>query len=304
MALVRLDLASGETEVLRKSQEVKIDPAYFSAAEPLAFPTEGGLTAHGLFYAPKNRDFVGPENERPPLLVLSHGGPTSAASSVFSYSVQFWTTRGFAVLDVDYGGSTGYGRDYRERLKGQWGIVDVADCINGAKYLVAQGLVDGKRMAIAGGSAGGYTTLCALTFYDTFQAGASYFGISDLEALVRDTHKFESRYLDGLIGVYPEERDTYIKRSPIHHTHKLNAPMIILQGLDDPVVPPNQAEMMFEAVRARELPVAYVAFPGEQHGFRKAENNQRALESELYFYSKVFGFNLADEIEPVEIENL
>ena len=303
-ALIHLDLATNSTTVLRASQEITIDAAYFSAAEPIEFPTEDGLTAHGFFYAPKNRDFVGPADEAPPLLVMSHGGPTSATSPVLRYKIQFWTSRGFAVLDVDYGGSTGYGRAYRERLKGQWGIVDVADCVNGAKYLVAQGLADGKRLAIDGGSAGGFTTLCALTFYDTFQAGASYYGVSDLEALAKDTHKFESRYLDGLIGPYPERRDIYLERSPIHHTDQLASPMIILQGLDDPVVPPNQAQMIFEAVRARELPVAYVTFPGEAHGFRKAENNQRALEAELYFYAQVFGFALADEIEPVEIENL
>jgi dipeptidyl aminopeptidase/acylaminoacyl peptidase len=302
--LVRLDLTNGETEVLRRSLEVTVDAAYFSAAKPIEFPTYGGLTAHGYFYPPKNRDFVGPLDEHPPLLVLSHGGPTSAASSVLSYRIQYWTTRGFAVLDVNYGGSTGYGRAYRERLKGQWGIVDVDDCVNGAKYLVAQGLVDGNRLAIAGGSAGGFTTLCALTFHDTFKAGASYFGVSDLEALAKDTHKFESRYLDGLVGDYPEQREIYIKRSPIHHTHLLACPMILLQGLDDPVVPPSQSQMMFEAVRARELPVAYITFAGEQHGFRKAENNQRALEAEFYFYSKVFGFDPADEIEPIEIENL
>ena len=302
--LVRLNLASGAVEVLRRSQEVTINPAYFSAAEPIEFPTGGGLTAYGFLYRPQNPDFVAPADERPPLLVLSHGGPTSSTSTFLSYRIQYWTTRGFAVLDVNYGGSTGYGRAYRERLKDQWGIVDVADCVNGAKYLVAQGLVDGNRLAIAGGSAGGYTTLCALTFDDTFQTGASYFGISDLEAMVTDTHKFESRYLDGLIAPYPERRDIYLERSPIYHTHLLNRPMILLQGLDDPIVPPNQAEMMFEAVRSRELPVAYVPFPGEQHGFRKAENNQRALEAEFYFYSKIFHFEPADPIEPVEIENL
>jgi dipeptidyl aminopeptidase/acylaminoacyl peptidase len=303
-ALIRLDLATGATEVLRQSFDVTIDAAYFSVAQAIEFPTEGGLTAHGFFYPPQNRDFVGPTSERPPLLVNSHGGPTGQASSVLKYRIQYWTTRGFAVLDVDYGGSTGYGRAYRERLKGQWGIVDVADCVNGAKYLVAQGLVDGKRLAIAGGSAGGFTTLAALTFHDTFTAGASYYGVSDLEALARDTHKFESRYLDGLVGPYPQRRDLYLERSPIYHTRQLACPILLLQGLDDPVVPPNQSELMFDAVREREIPVAYVAFPGEQHGFRKAENNQRALEAEYYFYAKIFGFEVADEIEPVEIENL
>jgi dipeptidyl aminopeptidase/acylaminoacyl peptidase len=218
--------------------------------------------------------------------------------------VQYWTSRGIAVLDVDYGGSTGLGRAYRQRLNGQWGVVDTTDCVNGAKYLVARGDVDEAHLAITGTSAGGYTTLCALTFHDLFKAGASHFGISDLETLAKDTHKFESRYADRLVGPYPERQDLYYARSPIHFTHKLSRPMILFQGLDDPVVPPAQAQTMFEAVRAKELPVAYVAFPGEQHGFRKAENSRRALEGELYFYSKIFGFELADPVEPVEIENL
>jgi len=208
------------------------------------------------------------------------------------------------VLDVNYGGSTGYGRVYRERLKGQWGIVDVVDCINGARYLVNQGLVDENCLAITGGSAGGYTTLCALTFHNTFKAGASYYGVSDLEALAKETHKFESRYLDSLVGPYPERRDIYLARSPIHHIDQLACPMILLQGLEDPVVPPNQAKMMYEAVLARELPVAYLTFPGEQHGFRKAENNKRALEAELYFYAQVFKFQPFETIEPIPIENL
>jgi dipeptidyl aminopeptidase/acylaminoacyl peptidase len=208
------------------------------------------------------------------------------------------------VLDVNYGGSTDYGREYRQRLNGNWGVVDVDDCANGARYLVEQGRVDGKRLAIRGGSAGGYTTLCALAFRDVFKAGASYYGISDLEALVRDTHKFESRYLDRLVGPYPERRDLYRERSPIHFADRLSCPMIFFQGLDDPVVPPNQAEAMVAALHAKGLPVAYLAFPGEQHGFRQAESIRRALEAELYFYSRVFGFELADPVEPVAIENL
>ena len=302
--LVKLDLTTGQIDVLRRARETTLDNAYFSAGRDLEFPTEGGLTAHGFFYPPTNRDYIGPSDERPPLLVMSHGGPTGATPAVLRYGIQYWTTRGFAVLDVNYGGSTGYGRTYRERLKGQWGIVDVADCINGARYLVDRGLVDGNRLAITGGSAGGYTTLCALTFHDTFKAGASHFGISDLEALAKDTHKFESHYLDGLVGPYPERREVYIARSPIHHTERLSCPMIILQGLDDPIVPPSQAQMMYEAVRARELPVAYLTFPGEQHGFVKAENNKRALEAELYFYSQVFKFKLSEAIEAIHIENL
>jgi dipeptidyl aminopeptidase/acylaminoacyl peptidase len=304
LEVVRLDLATHAVESLRRSREVTLDAGYISVAQPIEFPTEGGLTAHAFFYPPQNRDFSGPGGERPPLLVMSHGGPTSATYAELEYGLQYWTSRGFAVLDVNYGGSTGYGRAYRERLKGSWGIVDVADCVNAARYLVAEGLADPNRLAIRGGSAGGFATLCALTFYDTFKAGASYFGVSDLEALARDTHKFESRYLDGMVGPYPERRDLYLARSPIHHTRQLATPIILLQGLDDPVVPPNQAEMMLEAVRAREVPVAYVAFPGEQHGFVKAENNRRAREAELYFYSRIFNFEMAEPVEPVPIENL
>ena len=304
VALMELDLATGEVKVVRRVLEVAIDPAYFSIGQSVEFPTDQGLTAHGFYYPPKSRDLIGMPGELPPLLVLSHGGPTGATSPVLRYRIQYWTTRGFAVLDVDYGGSTGYGRAYRERLKGQWGIVDVADCVNGARYLVAQGVVDGNRLAIRGGSAGGYATLCAVTFYDLFAAGASYYGISDLEAMAKETHKFESRYLDGLIGPYPERRDLYISRSPIHHIERLNCPLILMQGLDDPVVPPNQSQMMFDALRSRGLPVAYLTFAGERHGFVKAENNKRALEAELYFYSRIFKFELAEEIEPVQIHNL
>jgi len=303
-SIVQLGLATQQIEVLRRSSEIAIDAGYLSIPRAIEFPTEHGLTAHAFFYGPKNRDYIAPTSERPPLLVISHGGPTGATSSTLNLTIQYWTSRGIAVLDVNYGGSTGYGRVYRQRLNGQWGVVDVDDCVNGARYLVERGEVDGNRLAIRGGSAGGYTTLSALTFRDIFKAGASYFGISDLEALAKDTHKFESRYLDRLIGLYPEQRDLYKERSPIHFTHRLSCPMIIFQGLEDKVVPPNQAEKMFEAVRAKGLPVAYLPFEGEQHGFRRAENIKRALDAELYFYSKVFGFELADPVEPVPIENL
>jgi dipeptidyl aminopeptidase/acylaminoacyl peptidase len=302
--VVSLDLTTHEFAILRRSREVSIDAGYLTQPLAVEFPTERGLTAHGYFYPPANCDFTAPEGEKPPLLVMSHGGPTSSSSSSLKYSIQYWTSRGIAVLDVNYGGSSGYGRAYRERLNGNWGIVDVEDCVNGARYLVDRGEVDGNRLAIRGGSAGGYTTLCALTFRDVFKAGASHYGIGDLEALAKDTHKFESRYLDHLIGPYPERRDLYIERSPIHFTDRLNCAMILFQGLEDKVVPPNQAEQMVEAVRAKKLPVAYLAFEGEQHGFRKAENIKRVLEAELYFYSKVFGFELADPVEPVHIENL
>jgi dipeptidyl aminopeptidase/acylaminoacyl peptidase len=303
-SVVSLNLATKKLEVLRRSREIAVDAGYLADPRAIEFPTEGGLTAYGHFYPPRNRDYAAPANEKPPLLVMSHGGPTSSSSASLKYSIQYWTSRGIAVLDVNYGGSSGYGRAYRERLKGQWGIVDVDDCVNGARYLVAGGEVDGNRLAIRGGSAGGYTTLCALTFRDAFKAGASHYGISDLEALARDTHKFESRYLDGLIGPYPERRDLYVERSPIHFTERLACPMILFQGLEDKVVPPNQAEKMVEAVRAKRLPVAYLTFEGEQHGFRKAENIKLVLEAELYFYSKVFNFELADPVEPVKIENL
>ena len=303
-SIVSLNLATRNLEVLRRSRETAVDAGYLAEPQAIEFPTKDALTAHGYFYPPRNRDYAASANEKPPLLVLSHGGPTSSSSASLKYAIQYWTSRGMAVLDVNYGGSSGYGRAYRERLNGNWGIVDVNDCINGARYLVEIGAADGDRLAIRGGSAGGYTTLCALTFRNAFKAGASHYGISDLEALARDTHKFESRYLDRLIGPYPERRDLYMERSPIHFTDRLNCPMILFQGLEDKVVPPNQAEKMVEAVRAKKLPVAYLTFEGEQHGFRKAENIKRVLEAELYFYSKVFGFEPADSIVPVEIENL
>src|SRR5690606_25478984 len=273
-----------------------------STPEPIEYPTDGGLTAHALFYRPANRDFTGPEGERPPLLVLSHGGPTGQTTSALNLEIQFWTSRGFAVVDVNYGGSTGYGREYRERLKGNWGIVDVADCVNAARYLAQQGEVDGERLATEGGSAGGYTTLCALTFTDVFSAGASYFGVADAAALARDTHKFESRYLDGLIGPYPEAEDLYRQRSPLYHADRISCPIILLQGLEDAVVPPAQAEAMVEALEANRIPHAYIPFEGEQHGFRKAENIRRSLDAVYYFYSRVFGFEPSGGVEPSPIK--
>ncbi len=303
-SIVLLDPAARRIKVLRRTSDIAIDPGYLSIAQEIEFPTEHNLTAHAFFYPPQNRDLAAPSGERPPLLVLSHGGPTAATSSAFNLEIQYWTSRGFAVLDVNYGGSTGYGRAYRQRLNGQWGVVDVDDCVNGARYLVEQGLVDEKRLGIRGGSAGGYTTLCALTFRNVFTAGASYFGVSDIEALDQDTHKFESRYDHSLIGPYPEQRDLYVARSPIHFADHISCPIILFQGLEDKVVPPNQSERMYEAVRAKGLPVAYLAFEGEQHGFRRAETIRRTLEAELYFYGKVWGFELADPVEPVQIENL
>ena len=308
-AVIEFDLATREFSVLRKSTDLTIDPGYISVPQPIEFPTTDHklptpdhrppTTAHAFYYPPTNQDFTAPEGELPPLIVEIHGGPTSQTYPIFSLGHQYWTSRGFAVLDVNYGGSTGYGREYRERLRNNWGVIDVDDCVNGAKYLVEQGLADPKRLCITGGSAGGYTTLAALTFRDVFAAGASHYGVSDLQALDEDTHKFESRYTFGLVP-----KNLYNERSPLHHTDKLNAPVIFFQGLEDKIVPPNQAEMMVEALRKKGLPVAYVTFAEEGHGFRQAANIKRALDGELYFYARVFGFALADEVAPVIIENL
>jgi dipeptidyl aminopeptidase/acylaminoacyl peptidase len=301
---ILFDLITEETQILKRSSSLEIDLGYLSLPKQIEFPTGDGLTAYAWYYPPQNKDYSAPTGELPPLLVKSHGGPTAAASAGFSLKVQYWTSRGFGYLDVNYGGSTGYGREYRQRLQGNWGIIDVNDCANGAKYLVAKSWVDGDKLAISGGSAGGFTTLAALTFKDVFKAGASHYGVSDLEALAKDTHKFEARYLDGLIGKYPEEKEIYQARSPIYHTEKLACPAIFFQGLEDKVVPPNQAEMMVAALKEKGLPVAYVPFAGEQHGFRQAANIKRALDGEFYFYSRIFGFVPAEEIEPVVIMNL
>lgn len=301
-SLIRLDLSGGDLTVLAATGPA-VDPDILSIPELITFPTSSELEAYGYFYPPCSPSHRAPDGELPPLLVMSHGGPTGLTSTTLDMEYQFWTSRGFALLDVDYGGSTGHGRAYRERLNGQWGVVDLADCVNGALYLAAQGRVDRDRLAIRGGSAGGYTTLCALTFTDVFKAGASYYGVSDLGALT-ETHKFESRYLDSLVGPYPKRRDLYEARSPIFHTDRLSSPVILFQGLDDPVVLPAQSEKIYAALKAKGVPVAYIPFEGEQHGFRKAENIIRALEAELYFYGKVFGFAPADEIAPVAIKNL
>jgi len=302
--VVSFNLRKNTSTVLKRSMTTAIAAEYFSEPEPIEFPTSGNLTAYALFYPPRNKDFHAPDGEKPPLLVISHGGPTSATTPALKLTIQYWTSRGFAVVDVNYGGSTGYGREYRERLKGRWGIVDVEDCINAARYLEKRGDVNGNRMAIRGGSAGGYTTLCALVFHKVFAAGACYYGVADLETLARDTHKFESRYEEALVGPYPKAAELYRQRSPVHFADRLSCPVILFQGLEDKVVPPSQAEIMIAALRAKQLPFAYVVFPTEGHGFREAANIQRSAEAELYFYSQIFRFTPADTIAPFKIENL
>lgn len=308
----RLELGSGarpEVEVLKPARELGqlgVQKAYISLPEPIEFPSAGGRTAHALLYRPVNLGCHGPgDGELPPLLVLVHGGPTAAARPELNLETQYLTSRGFVVADVNYRGSTGYGRAYRELLKGNWGIVDVEDCISVAKYLADQGEVDADRMGISGGSAGGFTTLACLARAETpFAAGGDFFGVADLEAMAKDAHKFESRYLDHLVGPYPEERERYVERSPISHIGEFSTPLIVLQGLEDSVVPPEQATMIVEALRSKSVPVAYVPFEGEQHGFRQAVNIRRALDAQLSFLAQIFGFELpADEgIEPVLVE--
>jgi dipeptidyl aminopeptidase/acylaminoacyl peptidase len=303
--VVRIDLATGDVVNVRAAAAQPIAAGYISVPEAIEFPTADSRTAHAFYYPPQNQDFMAPVGDTPPLIAISHGGPTAAASAALDLQIQYWTSRGFALVDVNYGGSSGSGRAYRERLNGNWGIVDVADVTSAALFLCQTGRGDAGRLIIRGGSAGGYTTLAALTFHaGIFKAGASYYGISDLEVLEVDTHKFESRYSNSLIGPYPETRDIYRARSPIHAIDRLACPLILFQGLEDKVVPPNQSQMMADAVREKGLPVAYLSFEGEQHGFRRAETIARCLEAELYFYGKVFGFTPADPIEPVAIQNL
>jgi len=303
-AIIEIDPTTGAWSSLRSAMARPLAPESLSIARLVEFPTTGGKTAFGQFYPPHNTGFRGPDGETPPLIVTSHGGPTASAYTGLTLAIQLFASRGFAVLDVDYGGSTGYGKEYRKRLEGQWGVVDLDDCVNGAKWLVEQGLVDGEKLAIRGGSASGYTTLCAMVFSDAFKAGASYFGIADLETFRSETHKFESRYDQSLIGPWPEARQLYHDRSPINFVDRWSCPVLILQGADDRVVPPQQAEEIVDALWEKHLPHAYLLFPGEDHGFRAAENIIRSFEAELSFYGQIFGFAPADAIEPVKVEFL
>ncbi len=284
--------------------QLSITEEYLKAPQVIQYPTTDNEVSHALFFAPANPDFEPRSGEKPPLIVLAHGGPTSAARSQLSLARQFWTSRGFALVDVNYRGSSGFGRAYRKKLDGVWGVADVDDCVYAARYLADQGLVDPERLIIRGGSAGGYTVLCALAFHDTFTAGASLYGVADLEALAKDTHKFESRYLDSLIGAYPEQQALYHSRSPINSLDGFNAPMIVLQGSDDAIVPPNQSRMIVDALDKKQVPVAYLEFAGEQHGFRKSETIKRALEAELEFYLRVFRLLPAAQYSDLEIRHL
>jgi dipeptidyl aminopeptidase/acylaminoacyl peptidase len=303
--VARVDIATGEREVLHQSLEVPVPLDFVSIPRAIEFPTDGGLTAYAHYYPPTNPEYEGPDGETPPLIVESHGGPTDAAVAAFSLGVQFWTSRGFGLVDVDYGGSTGYGRAYRERLNGQWGVVDLRDCVNAARHLVEQGDADSARLLITGGSAGGYTTICALTFTDVFAAGTTYFGVADLEQFGDgETHKFELRYEHTLVGPYPERADLYRERSPIHFTDRITTPMLVLQGTDDRIVPPAQAELIVGALRERGVPHAYLLYEGEGHGFRRAENIAGSLEAELSFYAQVLGFEPAGSIPKLDIVNL
>lgn len=302
--VAELSLTTGEVAVLRRATPFVADPGDVSAPRHVEFPTTGGRTAHGNYYPPHNPRFRAPDGELPPLIVTSHGGPTAAAFSGWATGVQLFTSRGYAVLDVDYGGSTGYGRAYRRALEGEWGIVDVDDCVAGAEWLVAQGLADPARLAIRGGSASGFTTLAALAFRRTFSAGTTYFGIGDLRAFVKDTHKFESRYLESLVGPWPETERRYLDRSPSLHADRIVAPVLVEQGAEDRIVPPSEAERIVDALWERRVPHAYLLFPGEDHGFRGRDAIIRSFGAELSFYGQVFGFTPADEIEPIEIRFL
>lgn len=303
-ALIAIDLQGSIVQVLRRSKDRGLEESWVPGYRQISFPVPGGAVAHGVYLAPQNPDVVAADGEAPPLIVSVHGGPTASAGASYNPGHYYWTSRGFAVLDLNYRGSTGFGRSYRQALYSNWGITDVQDAVAGAKWLAEQGLADPGRLIIRGGSAGGYTTLAAHAFHDVFATGASYFGVSDIEALARDTHKFESRYLDQLIGPYPERRDLYVERSPINHLKGFTAPLILLQGLDDPIVPPNQSEAIHAALKRSGVPTAYVAYEGESHGFRKAENLISSRQAELYFYGRVLGFVPADELPAIVIDNL
>ena len=299
-----IDLETSAEEVVRVANPARIQMGYFSIPKPIEFPTEGGLTAHAFYYPPRNQDYEAPTGEKPPLVVHCHGGPTGSGGPTYAFEYQYWTSRGFALVDVNYGGSTGYGRAYRQRLNGNWGVIDVDDCVNASRYLVEKGLADPKRVSITGGSAGGFTVLLSLTKRDFYNAGSSQYGIGDLELFAMETHKFESRYCETLVAPYPERVDVYRERSAIHFADNMKVPVILFQGAEDEIVPPDQAETFVEACEKKHLPYAYVLYDGEQHGFRQDKHIRRTFEGELSFLAQIYGFEPADTIEPVQIKNL
>lgn len=304
ISLISLDLKTSQFQILKESFKAEIDPNYISKPEEVTYPSEKTDTGYAFYYPPKNPQFKGKENEKPPLIVRAHGGPNGRAYPILTLEVIYWTSRGFGFVDVNYSGSSGYGRAYLQRLYGKWGILDVADCMSAAQKLVDQGKADSKRLIIKGGSAGGYTTLCAVTYHHLFSAGASYFGISDLVLLEEAIHKFESHYSERLIGPFPQDKKIYMERSPINYVDQIKVPVLLLQGKEDKVVPPDQSILIFEALKKKKVPTALLLFDGEQHGFRMASSIKKALDGELYFYSKVLKFPLAEPVEPIHIENL
>jgi dipeptidyl aminopeptidase/acylaminoacyl peptidase len=304
LSIVNIDIVGAKVTTLRTAGKSPLQADSISVAVPIDFPSAHGRTSHAFYYAPANPAYRGTPGSLPPLLAFVHGGPTSLSTAALRSGVQYWTSRGFAVVDVNYGGSSGYGRIYRQELNGNWGVVDVEDVIAAVRFLIDTKRADPARTAISGGSAGGYTVLVALSTSDVFRAGADHFGVSDMTALARDTHKFESRYLDSLIGPLPQSQAVYDSRSPLNHLDGFKVPVLVLQGADDPVVPPNQSQRIVEALRARHVPVAYVLYPGEGHGFRKPEHIINSLQAELSFYGQVFGFKPADQLPPLNIEGL
>lgn len=302
--LVKYDLKTNEYEILKEFAKNTIDKEEISIPDAVSFPTEGGKTAYGFYYPPKNKHYHGSKDEKPPVIIHCHGGPTGHTSPTISLNRLYFTSRGFGVFELNYSGSSGYGTAYRERLKKNWGVVDTQDCVNAARYLSEKGLADPNRLIVEGGSAGGFTVLGSLTFSDVFKAGACYYGVSDLEALAQDTHKFEAHYLDNIVGFYPEDKNTYIERSPIRHVEKLSCPVIFFQGTEDKVVPPSQSDVMVEALRKKKIPVSYLLFEKEAHGFRIADTIKTCVEAELFFYGKIFGFTPSDHLKEIEIENL
>jgi dipeptidyl aminopeptidase/acylaminoacyl peptidase len=304
ISIILFDKKTDKFKIIRRGSTVKIDPQNIAEPISIEFPTTNGQKAYAFYYAPKNKNYKAPKDELPPLIVMCHGGPSYHVTPSYSWNILFWTSRGYAVVDVNYGGSTGYGKAYRERLNGQWGIVDVDDCTNAAIYCVEHGLADKNRLAIEGGSAGGFTVLSSMIAKNNFKVGANYYGVTDLLLMLKETHKFESNYFDKLIGPFPLCKQLYIERSPVNNIDKIKNSVIIFQGGKDAIVPPSQSQIIYDSLVAKKIPTAYLLFKDERHGFDIAENIQKALEAQLYFFSKIFKIKLVDKIEPIKIDNL